>query len=390
MIRKTGAENDEFAASLAAIAAVDATESILSENCSAYHLANAIQSAEMGLYYPQGGAIALQNALCKTIRASGGCVLSNVDVRGLVFEEDDVSADKAAEDSLRALGVNIALREDNKQNITQVLGKQSVVSGLGAISTYIKLIPGENIAKNVKESLSSVIEARPIVKVLFWLDGTAEELGISSTDYVEIPENIIDILDGSIDQEVRRTVAQKSVRIWSPSVKDSKWNKRLQVVVVELEAVDPIVEQKQCKFEDGSIGPTIYCCNSSEGSITDPGNSGFISSLGHRLVFSKGRMEKFRLFALNKLIEVYPLTRNKEIFVHVEPPTLGGHNMSSTKAKFTAKLGAVTNVSVRLHRLFLVKSIITFPTPIESLSYWTGYFHNKRIIRRNTKWLDHR
>jgi hypothetical protein len=72
-------------------------------------------------------------------------------------------------------------------------------------------------------------------------------------------------------------------------------------------------------------------------------NSG---KLSHTVSCSKSKRDKYQLVADLKLKELYPKVVGKEIAVHVQPPSLGGHLISNTPEKFCCKIGAKSEIEV--------------------------------------------
>jgi len=97
------------------------------------------------------------------------------------------------------------------------------VSGVGALCTFLRLLPEEELTEDIRASLSKLTEARPKLHVLYWLDGTASELGLSDADYIETLDN--EFADESASAS-RKEFSRSYVRIWSPSMKDPSWKER--------------------------------------------------------------------------------------------------------------------------------------------------------------------
>ena len=114
-----------------------------------------------------------------------------------------------------------------------------MVSGLGLIYTHTKLMPGQPLSEKTASALSRVQEARPKIKVIFWVQGTVESLGLSSADFVEVAAQP---RDGDINGYVN-----SHLRVWSPSARDPNHVKRfgeIQTIIVEFEADDTLVTLK--------------------------------------------------------------------------------------------------------------------------------------------------
>jgi hypothetical protein len=190
-------------AALHGIAAAGADEPLCAVDCSGYTLANALQSAAQGVFYPAGGASAIAAALVHTITQAGGVVYCNAEVREVVLEE--VPGTK----SVKTTGVTVAVTnarssptpappssidaleaksDENSSNSSDVTfhAEKSVISGLGVIATFTKVIPAEAISAATRQMLAGLREVRPVVKVVYWLRGDATALGLSSTDYYEV------------------------------------------------------------------------------------------------------------------------------------------------------------------------------------------------------------
>jgi hypothetical protein len=186
---------------LSSIAAVSTEEGLNSSDCSALFFAHTLQNASgSGVFYPNGSRMAIESALEKTIVASGGFVLKNVDVKELILEE--IAAPKLNDSSntkpIKATGVRVSASSGSssfsyrklylfilKGEEIDLIGKKSIVSGLGILNTYSKLIPLESISENVRENLSLLKEARPKFYVVYWLKGTAKDLvGTTETNFL--------------------------------------------------------------------------------------------------------------------------------------------------------------------------------------------------------------
>lgn len=244
-------------AALQGAAVVGAQEPLCAADCSAYCLASAIFDAAQGQFYPPGGAVAVAQALCSTVEQAGGTVYSDVAVQQLVLEE--VPGTK----SIRATGVTVCAassitdRSGSSEGspITPLSitfqGSKSVVSGLGAIATFTKLVSPEAVTRSTQEALCTLREQRPVVQVVYWLRG--EDHGLSATSFYSVgaqptlskgsdstvngataveggSENqrkASDVKAREEENETLRTAfAADYVHVWSPSCKDPSWASR--------------------------------------------------------------------------------------------------------------------------------------------------------------------
>lgn len=205
-----------------------------------------------------------------------------------------------------------------------ILASRSVISGLGVLCTTAKLIPSTALSQHTVDTLASLREQRPRVTVVFWLAGTADELGLSSTDYYECASsshshssrnnsNISSGIsssggsssgtsssgssggggsDGGAPSPASSSSAALSssyMRVWSPSAKDAAWGSThpedVQVVVVEIEASDALVTLAACELtaapkKDDSSGSSSSSSGSSSGDGTAATGTGDFAPLG--------------------------------------------------------------------------------------------------------------
>ena len=54
--------------------------------------------------------------------------------------------------------------------------RRAVVSGVGLLNTYLKLVPAEAVSAATKTALAELREKKPVVTVVYWLQGTAQSL----------------------------------------------------------------------------------------------------------------------------------------------------------------------------------------------------------------------
>eukprot|EP01032_Pedospumella_encystans_P017693 gene17692-20153_t len=249
-------KSPEVMASLSALASVGAHESIDSTECSAYLLGSSIYGSSGGVFYPTNGPGGIVNSLFNIIQQSGGVVYRNVNIGEIVLEEYGPRTNISS--GIRASGVSILTPPTaDAKSVEVTLTSRSVVSGTGILHTYAKFIPPEAVTLSTRQSLSNLAEALPRVKVVYWVEGDREALGLTSTDYYEYgkqpslytPNNNsnsgteaaqVPLTEEQIAHNAteRARFQQQAVHVWSPSCKDSSWVERhgdnLHVIVVEL------------------------------------------------------------------------------------------------------------------------------------------------------------
>lgn len=268
---------------LCAIAAYAANESVCSHDCSIYNLTAGLSRINDGVFYPVGGYRSIETYLTKCIRHTGGAIYKKKKINQIIIEDN------------RAIGVEI-------NNAVRITSTKSVVSGLGLLHTYCNLVGSVPIP----EEIAACEEARPKIYVIFGLIGTSGELGLTACDYME----------GDSSPE-------KHCKVWSPSCKDPSWSSEspnFQIVVVEFEAIEPIVEAN-------SNAPKMYKLKGTKGSRLDESRE-------------KQIIEKAR----NKVTELYPKCKGKDSNIHVYGPVVGGHILSSKYTKFSNYVTAKSSI----------------------------------------------
>jgi len=149
-----------------------------------------------GMHYPFGGPRAVCYALQKVIEENGGRVLTGVPLSRLLFKDDSSKKatdekDSSNEKTPRCIGIQLLDKREIKfdmKRFEKVGYKPAVISMLGMISTFIRLLPNEVRDKhNIPVGLPALGERRPLIKILFALKGSAEDLNVTGADYYRLP-----------------------------------------------------------------------------------------------------------------------------------------------------------------------------------------------------------
>jgi phytoene dehydrogenase-like protein len=192
-----------------------AREGLSNEKISAASLGNLINTVDSGNFYVDGGAKKLMESLTFTITASSGVILRDINVEHMEFEETD--------SGLNRLKATCVVFSTSHGTSLCARALKSVVSGVGVLSTYLTLIPRNSISDEMKHKLSCLSEARPKVKIVFLLSGTAEQIGLKTTDYYEIlksqslPEIDSIFLGSEQYRQLEENIHDSYVHLWSPS-----------------------------------------------------------------------------------------------------------------------------------------------------------------------------
>lgn len=308
---------------------------------------------ENGLYIPDCSVFEIKKRLLCTITHNGGLVVSNVSNSRLVL-------DQIASENYKAIG--IAIVSNGKEKL--ISGRKSVVSGLGMLSTFSNLVPLQCLKPATINQLSLLTEARPKLKVIFWLHGTSDSLQLSCADYFEV-------------ERIHEQHRESHTHAWSPSAQDPTWCNRcenialtlpslitfhirhpenISIIIVELEVLEPLVTPQQWEVPNlVSVGnPTFYVSPAIKQS--SPNQSQFTNEFGRSLTLSAENRNRFTKLAENVMKRIYPLTAEKILLSHVEPPILGGHCLANNMSKYACQLGAATDIEV-INPKLIIESI---------------------------------
>ena len=149
-----------------------------------------------GMHYPIGGPRALCHALATVVEQCGGRILTGVSFAELLFDEATEAAQVKTEESKesvapRCIGVKLADKREIKFDLEARKDdpvSPTIVSMLGLVTTFIRLLPESvRLKHKVPRGLPALSERRPVLKALFALNGTAEELNLSGADFYRLP-----------------------------------------------------------------------------------------------------------------------------------------------------------------------------------------------------------
>lgn len=156
-----------------------------------------------GMHYPIGGPRALCHAFQSVIEENDGRVLTHVPIARLIFEDppektsvptptakDGEETKAPTETAPRCIGVMLADKREIKFNMAEWKQsiKPAIVSMMGFINTFIRLVPDEvRVGYTFPRGLYALAESRPVIKILFALDGSAKDLDVTGADFYRLP-----------------------------------------------------------------------------------------------------------------------------------------------------------------------------------------------------------
>ncbi|XP_023868658.1 inactive all-trans-retinol 13,14-reductase-like [Salvelinus sp. IW2-2015] len=166
-----------------------------------------LQHYKRGAYYPIGGASEIAFHIIPVIRKAGGAVLVRAPVQTVLLNEEG-----------SAYGVTVRKGQEEVEVLAPV-----VISNAGIFNTFEKFLPPEIQAKpDIQALLGRMQHGMGNFLVFVGLDGTKEELGITSMNYWMYKDNDLDTLMERYSSLSREEVAGNipMMFIHSPSAKD--------------------------------------------------------------------------------------------------------------------------------------------------------------------------
>ena len=318
-------ENDDIIDSLSTTAIAAVEEALCSKDMSGIILPISLGMSDSGLFYPIGGYKKIEESLIRCIRRIGGSVFKNVPISNINIE--------TIGDVKKANGIVVGN--------TLIKCQKSIISGLGILNTYTRLIAPSMLPQSIKTSISGLTEARPKVHIIFWLKGNASSMGLKSCDYVETGSH-------KFTETNSESFSQSYRRIWCPSMKDPSWSETYgdnHVIIVELELGSPAINLRSHEYENSdedddeseNNGPKMYSC--------EPKMVFSDCPVATAISLSKSQIEKCKTLAIEKVKEVYPLVNDDRIsHVYVSPPIIGGHLLSNNSSKYESHANATSDI----------------------------------------------
>ena len=156
--------------------------------------------------FPIGGSSQIVKTIDPILEKAGGSILINAEVDEILIENN------------KAIGVRM---KDGK-----IIKASNVISGVGILQTYEKLLPKETIDMfNLKSQLKRVNPSVSHACLYIGLDGTPEELQLPKSNLWIYPE------EGDHDQCVKKYLENTDsefpvVYVSFPSAKDPDWSNR--------------------------------------------------------------------------------------------------------------------------------------------------------------------
>ena len=160
-----------------------------------------------GMHYPIGGPRAICHALRKVVEENDGRVLTHVPFNRLIFDESPDTSTTPTKTSVaegtaetkakkmpsapRCIGIQLIDKREIRFDLSKFKDKgyqPAVVSMLGLTTTFIRLLPNVQRDKySIPVGLPALSEQRPVIKILFRLEGSAKALNITGADFYRLP-----------------------------------------------------------------------------------------------------------------------------------------------------------------------------------------------------------
>jgi len=151
-----------------------------------------------GMHYPIGGPRALCHAFATVIEQNGGRIVTQVPIASLVFEGEALpelppenSSETKTEELVPPRCIGVKFSDHRQITVDPTKWKThetAIVSMHGFVTTFIRLLPEDiRVRYKVPKGLPALSEQRPVFKIMFGLNGTAEDLELSGADYYRLP-----------------------------------------------------------------------------------------------------------------------------------------------------------------------------------------------------------
>jgi hypothetical protein len=88
------------------------------------------------------------------------------------------------------------------------------------------------VSDETVQSISLLQEARPKINVVFWIDGTMENLGLKNTDYFQVyaknPQAQTVRMMNTNEEQLLLGFGNhcQFIHVWSPSAQDPNWQEK--------------------------------------------------------------------------------------------------------------------------------------------------------------------
>ena len=170
-----------------------------SQTSMAVHVSHVAAAADpMGFAYPVGGPRSLGHALRNTVEVLGGKVVTGVRVQEFVFEEVQQHEQEQSKSQVndekkvapRCVGVKLCNGAELRLKKVAEMGQEykgAVISFLGVVPTCIKIPSTVRDAYGIPAGVPALKERRPLIHILYGLNGSASDLNLPAADWWRLP-----------------------------------------------------------------------------------------------------------------------------------------------------------------------------------------------------------
>jgi len=158
-----------------------------------------------GGVFPKGGSSEIAKKIIPTIERNGGGVFVRRAVENIIIKNG------------RAVGVKMVTGEE--------IFAKTIISGVGVPLTYDKFLPKELVPEDLIKKIKDLgMSEMAFLYAFIGMDGSPEELGLSSKNIWQYPHGDFDKLMADYDKDPEN--APMFMFIGTPCAKDSTWNER--------------------------------------------------------------------------------------------------------------------------------------------------------------------
>ena len=158
-----------------------------------------------GATFPKGGSSEIARKIIPTIERNGGKVFVRRAVENIIIKNG------------RAVGVKMVSGEE--------IFAKTIISAAGVPLTYDRFLPKELVPEDLIKKIKSLgMSEMAFLNAFIGMDGSPEELGLSSNNIWQLPHGDFDKLIADYDKDPEN--APMFMFIGCPCAKDSTWNER--------------------------------------------------------------------------------------------------------------------------------------------------------------------
>ena len=297
------------------------------------------------------------SSLSSVVELTGGRVFTTVQIHELLFEDVDEqqnpqSGEAGSEEpeAPRCIGVQLAGGQELRFSVEDYDREPVIISMLGFLNTFIRLLPDDVRTKyKVPRGLPALSERRPVFRILFALNGDADELDVTGADYYRLPGAALalDELDesGAIKLgEVGRSGEEPSeeqdgdhIEVVLPSSEKRKKGRKLKFDTGKSWIHISFPSAKDPTFADrhGNITTCVVTIEADDDFVTPFDTKPRLIVIDKQTSSSSGDLSRLLERVKSDLFDIYPQLEDKVLHAEIRGPFAKG--LSHIPERYAAK-----------------------------------------------------